>query len=157
LAVTVSTWVLPSAVTEALVGLSVECVALTAPDVPIAVMLTGDPVNDPLVAVNVFTPAVVPRVQAGLVAMPLLSVVTALEEDNDPPPPPTANVTDTPLTPFPCASLTLTAGAVATAVPTVALWPVPAEAAICVAAPALTVTFCESAAVSVGLEVNRRT
>jgi hypothetical protein len=48
----------------------------------------------------------------------------------EPPPLATANVTVTPLTGFPLASVTRAAGAIATAVPTVALWPSPADFAI---------------------------
>ena len=55
------------------------------------------------------------------------------------------------------ASFTLTDGAVATAVATVALWLLPPFSAIVVAVPELTVTLPEFAAVSVGLEVNRST
>ena len=132
-----------------------NCVA--APAVPVAVTVTGDPLNDPLVAVSVFAPAVVPRVQAGLVAIPALSVVTAVVEANEPPPVATAKVTDTPLTALPCASVTLTDGAVATAVATVALWLFPPFTAIVVAVPELTVTLPEFTAVKVGLEVNRST
>ena len=132
-----------------------NCVA--APAVPVAVMVTGEPLNDPLVAVSVFAPAVVPKVQARLVAIPALSVVTAVVEANEPPPVATAKVTDTPLTALPCASVTLTDGAVATAVATVALWLLPPFSAIVVAVPELTVTLPEFAAVKVGLEVNRST
>jgi hypothetical protein len=105
----------------------------------------------------VFAPAVVPSVQAGLVATPALSVVTALLEAIEPPPVATAKVTDTPLTALPCASVTFTDGAVATAAPTVALWLFPLFTAIVVAVPEFTVTLPEFAAVSVGLEVNRST
>jgi hypothetical protein len=132
-----------------------NCVA--APAVPVAVKVTGEPLRPPLVAVSVFAPAVVPRVQAGLVATPALSVVTALLEAIEPPPVATAKVTDTPLTALPCASVTFTDGAVATAVLTVALWLFPPFTAIVVAVPELTVTLPEFAAVSVGLEVNRST
>jgi hypothetical protein len=92
-----------------------------APATPVAVKLTGEPVNVPLVAVNVLAPAVVLSVQAGLVAMPALSVVTVLDEANEPEPVAAAKVTDAPLTALPCASVTFTDGAVVTAVPTVAL------------------------------------
>jgi hypothetical protein len=102
-------------------------------------------------------PAVVPRVQAGLVATPPLSVVTALLEAIEPPPVATAKVTDTPLTALSCASVTLTDGAIATEVATVALWLLPPFTAIVVAVPELTVTLPEFAAVNVGLEVNRST
>ena len=96
-----------------------NCVA--APATPVAVKLTGEPLNVPLVAVSVFAPAVVLSVQAGLVAIPALSVVTALDEASEPEPVPVAKITDTPLTALPCASVTFTDGAVVTAVPTVAL------------------------------------
>ena len=117
----------------------------------------GEPLRLPLVAVSVFAPAVVPKVQTGLVAIPALSVVTAVVEANEPPPVATAKVTDTPLTALPCASVTLTDGAVATAVLTVTLWLFPPFTAIVVGVPKLTVTLPEFATVSVGLEVNRST
>jgi hypothetical protein len=127
---------------------------IAAPAVPVAVKVTGEPLNVPLVAVSVFAPAVVPSVQAGLVAMPAPSVVAVPLEPKMPEPVATAKVTDTPLTAFPLASVTFTDGAVATAVPTVALCPVPPLAAIVVAVPELTVTFTELADASVGTEVN---
>jgi hypothetical protein len=120
-----------------------NCVA--APAVPVAVKVTGDPLNDPLVAVTVFAPAVVPSVQAGLAAMPALSVVTAALEANEPEPVATAKVTDTPLTALPCASVTFTDGAVDTAVPTVALWLFPPFTAIVVAVPEVTANALEVA------------
>jgi hypothetical protein len=132
-----------------------NCVA--APAVPVALKVMGEPLRLPLVAVSVLAPDVVPKVQAGLVAMPALSVVTAPLEAIEPPPVATAKVTDTPLTALPCASVTWTDGAVATAVLTVALWLFPPFTAIVVAVPELTVTLPEFAAVSVGLEVNRST
>jgi hypothetical protein len=90
--------------------------------------------------------------------MPALSVVTVLGEPNEPPPVATAKVTDTPLTALPCASVTLTDGAVVTAVLTVALWLFPPVTAIVVAVPELTVTVAAFAAVNVvGLEVNLST
>jgi hypothetical protein len=132
-----------------------NCVA--APAVPVAVKVMGEPLRLPLAAVSVFAPAVVPKVQAGLVATPALSVVTALLEAIEPPPVATAKVTDTPLTALPCASVTFTDGAVATAVLTVALWLFPPFTAIVVAVPELTVTLPELAAVNVGVEVKRCT
>ena len=135
-----------------------NCVAApAAPAVPVAVKVMGEPLNDPLVAVSVLAPAVVPKVQTGLVATPVLSVLTAPLEANEPPPVATAKVTDTPLTALPSASVTLTDGAVVTAVATVALWLFPPFTAIVVAVAELTVTLPEFAAVSVGLEVNRST
>ena len=117
-----------------------NCVA--APAVPVAVKVMGEPLRLPLVAVSVLAPAVVPRVQAGLVAMPVLSVVTALLEAIDPPPVATAKVTDTPLTALPCASVTFTDGAVVTAVATVALWLLPPFTAIVAAVPIVGVIDC---------------
>jgi hypothetical protein len=135
--------------------LTANCVA--APAVPVAEIVSGEPVNPVEVTVKVFTPASVPNVQEGLVAMPVLSVVTAVVEAKEPDPLATANVTDTPLTALPCASVTFTEGAIATAVATVALWLLPPFTAIVVDTPVLTVTFCESAGVSVGVELNRST
>ena len=132
-----------------------NCVA--APAVPVAVKVTGEPANPVAVAVSVFTPTVVPKVQAGLVAIPALSVITAAEDANEPPPLLTAKVTATPLTALPCASVTTTEGAVATAVLTVALCRLPDRTAIRVAAPANTVTVCESTTINVGIELNRST
>jgi hypothetical protein len=84
------------------------------------VNVTGEPVKPADVAVSVFAPAVVPNVHAGDVATPSEFVVTVAGAPNDPPPLATANVTDTPDTTLPFASLTTTLGAVLTAVPTVA-------------------------------------
>ena len=120
-----------------------------APAVPVAVKVMGEPLNDPLVAVSVLAPAVVPKVQAGLVAIPTLSVVTALLEAIEPPPVATAKVTDTPLTALPCASVTLTDGAVATAVLTVALWLFPPFTAI--VGPENTYTAPEAGALSLAV------
>jgi hypothetical protein len=150
-------WVAKAAPLAPPTGCVVMANCVAAPAVPVAVKVTGEPLRLPLVAVSVLAPAVVPRVQAGLVAMPALSVVTAPVEANEPPPVATAKVTDTPLTALPCASVTLTDGAVATAVLTVALWLFPPVTAIVVAALELTVTLAESAAVNVGLEVNLST
>jgi hypothetical protein len=69
--------------------------------VPVAEIVSGEPVKVPLVTVKVFAPATVPNVQAGLVAIPVLSVVTAPVEAKEPDPLATANVTDTPLTALP--------------------------------------------------------
>ena len=98
-------------------ALAAICVA--APTVPVAVNVTGDPVSDPLVAVMVLDPTVVPRVQLPTVAMPPAFVVTdALV--TEPPPVAIANVTLMPETGLLCASLMMTLGAVPTAEPAVA-------------------------------------
>jgi hypothetical protein len=132
-----------------------NCVA--DPAVPVAEIVSGEPANPAEVTRSVFAPAMVPNVQAGLVAMPVLSVVTTPVEASEPLPLATAKVTDTPLTALPWASVTFTEGAVATVVATVALWLLPPFTAIVVAAPALTVTLDESATASVGVELNRNT
>ena len=109
-----------------------------APTVPVAVNVTGDPVRLPLVAVTVLDPTDVPRVQLPTVAIPLAFVVTDAPV-TEPPPDATANVTDTPETGLLLASFTITLGAVATAEPAVADWPLPPFTAICVAAPTVPV------------------
>jgi hypothetical protein len=107
---------------------------------PVAVNVTGLPVRDPEVAVSVLVPAVVPSVQLVTAAIPLLFVVTAVVGTTVPPPDATANVTLVPATGLLKASRTRTAGGVATAVPTVALWLFPALTASVAAAAAVTVT-----------------
>jgi hypothetical protein len=109
------------------------------PTVAVAVKVSGEPVRPVLVAVNVLLPTVVPSVQLVTVAMPLLLVVTAVAGDTVPPPLATAKVTLAPLTTLPYWSFTNTLGAVATAVPTVADWPLPALIAIVFGAPAVAV------------------
>src|SRR5205807_576825 len=109
-----------------------------APAVPVAVNVTGLPVSDPEVAVNVFEPAVALSVQLPTVAMPLPLVVW-LPPVIVPFPGATANVTATPVTGFPFASLTITDGGELTAVPAVAAWLVGLFAAIVAAAPAVPV------------------
>jgi hypothetical protein len=81
--------------------------------------VTGLPERDPLVAVSVLPPAAVPSVQLPTVAIPL-ALVVAEPPATLPPPDATANVTATPFTGFPAASLTITLGGVATAEFTVA-------------------------------------
>src|SRR5512135_1285258 len=95
---------------------------VAAPAVPVAVNVTGLPVRPVDVAVSEFAPAVVPSVQLVTCAIPLALVRIGVVGLTVPPPPATANVTLTPATGLPCVSVTSTLGAVATAVPTVALW-----------------------------------
>ena len=120
----------------ALVGVSVDCVASAAPAVPVALKLTGEPVRPSQVAVRVLAPTVVPSVQPPTVAMPEASVVTVGPPAMPPPPAVTAKVTLAPLTGLSCASVTMTLGAVATAIPATAVWASPAFRAICAAGPA---------------------
>src|SRR5213596_3868236 len=71
---------------------------LAPPAVPVAVKVSGLPARPVDVAVNVFGPAVVPRVQLVTAAMPLAFVVTGLVGVTLPPPDATAHVTATPAT-----------------------------------------------------------
>src|SRR6266849_8561496 len=112
----VAVWALPA--------LRAICVATAA--VPAAVNVTGLPISASAVAVSVFAPAVVPSVQEVAAAMPLALVSTAVVGLTVPPPVATAKVTATPATGLPLASFTITEGAIATAVPTVAVWVLPA-------------------------------
>jgi len=102
------------------------------------VKVTGLPDNEPDVAVRVFEPAVALNVQLPTVATPLVLVVW-LPLVIVPFPGATANVTATPTTGFPFASLTITDGGALTAVPTVADWLVALFAAIVAAPPAVPV------------------
>src|SRR5437588_842199 len=124
-----------------LVGLFAAIVA-AAPAVPVAVDVTGLPVSEPDVAVKVFGPAVALSVQLPTVAMPL-PLVAWLPPLSLPVPLPTSNVTATPVTGFPFASLTITDGGELTAVPAVAAWLVGLFAAIVAAAPAVPVAVNE--------------
>src|SRR5437016_4299712 len=108
------------AVADWLVALFAAIVA-APPAVPVAVKVTGLPESDPDVAVKVFEPAVALNVQLPTVATPLVLVVW-LPPVIVPFPGATANVTATPTTGFPFASLTITDGGALTAVPTVADW-----------------------------------
>jgi hypothetical protein len=94
------------------------CVA--APAIPVAVKVSGDPVSPLLVAVSVLPPTIDPNVQLPTVATPL-ALVVALPPVMLPPPVATAKVTVTPATGLSNASRTSTLGAVATAIPTVAV------------------------------------
>src|SRR5437870_4640415 len=122
------------------VRLSPELFAIVAaaPAVPVAVKVTGLPESDPDVAVKVFEPAVALNVQLPTVATPLVLVVW-LPPVIVPLPGGTANVTATPTTGFPFASLTITDGGALTAVPAVAHRLAPLFAAIVAAAPAVPV------------------
>src|SRR5205807_9525297 len=107
-----------------------------------AVNVRGLPVNPGAVAVSVYGPAVLPRIQLPTAAMPVASVVW-FAPVTVPPPVPGANVTATPATGLLLASRTITDGGMATAVPVIAFWPLPAFMAIWVAAPAVTLTVAE--------------
>ena len=92
------------------------------------------------VAVSVFAPAVSPSVQEAAVATPLAFVFTGVLLV-EPPPEATAKVTATPETALPKLSATKAAGAVESALCTVATWLSPADTAIDTAAPALPVAL----------------
>src|SRR5438128_2215231 len=123
------------AVADWLVGLF-AAIVVAVPAVPVAVKVTGLPESDPDVAVRVFEPAVALNVQLPTVATPLVLVVW-LPPVIVPFPGATANVTATPTTGFPFASLTITDGGAPTAVPAVADWLVALFAAIVAAPPAV--------------------
>lgn len=108
----------PPATGDALLDVTRYFVA--APAVPVAVKVIGLPVRPVDVAVSVFAPAVAPRVQLPTVATPLAFVV-CVPPVTLPPPVAAANVTLTPATALLFTSLTITDGAVATAVPAVAV------------------------------------
>src|SRR5437899_2026625 len=134
------------------VRLSPELFAIVAaaPAVPVAVKVTGLPASDADVAVNVFAPAVALSVQLPTVATPLVFVVW-LPSVMFPFPGATANVTATPVTGLPFASLTITDGGALTAVPAVADWLVALFAAIVAAAPPLSAVVPEVGALRLPL------
>ena len=114
----------PSAVTLALAGESVDREASAAPPTPIAVKVTGAALRPVAVALRPLAPALVPSVQLPTAAMPKASVVAEAPLTN-PPPETTSKVTRTPDTGLLPESVTSTLGAMATAVPTAADWPLP--------------------------------
>src|SRR5690606_13207257 len=84
------------------------------PTSAVAVNETGSPVRgSPVVALRVLAPGVGPR-RHGTEASPFTSVITGCGAVMLPPPAVTENVTGTAYTPFPCASVTRTAGGTAT-------------------------------------------
>ncbi len=95
---------------------------MAGPAKPVAENVAVRPLQ---VALSVLAPAVVPSVQLPTVAMPEALVVVE-PPVTEPPPAVAAKVTVAPGTTLPFASLTTTLGAVATAVPTVAVWLFPA-------------------------------
>src|SRR5438046_6482854 len=113
-----------------------------APAVPVAVLVDGLPVSPLAVAVSLLVPAVVPSVQLPTLAMPLALVVW-LAPVMVPLPGATANVTVTPAIGLPPASFTMTDGWIGTVPPTGTVWLLPPSIAICVAAPAVSVTVVD--------------
>ena len=97
-------------------------IVVAAPVIPVALNVTGLPANEFAVAVTVFAPAAAPSVQLVSVATPLPFVTTdaGLAGAIAPPPLVSANVTVTPPTALPPASVTFTLGGAPTAVDTVA-------------------------------------
>jgi hypothetical protein len=84
------------------------------------VKVTGESVSPAAVAVNVFDPAISPKVHDPTVAIPEASVI-AISPVIEPPPLATAKVTLTPEIGLSLASLMMTEGSVETAVATAAL------------------------------------
>src|SRR5713101_7461728 len=111
-----------------------------APAVPETWNVTGLPLRPLAVAVSVLVPTADPRVQLVSAATPLPFVVRVVGDDGAvlPPPAVTANVTWTPPTGLPCASVTMTDGEGETWVPAVADAGSTTFAVICVAVPAVT-------------------
>jgi hypothetical protein len=116
---------------------------VAAPAVPVALNVTGLPLNPVAVAVTVLAPAVVLNVHDVSVAMPLAFVATdaGLTGLNTPAPTVVVNTTLTPLTGLPPASVTFTLGAAATALPAMALCVVTEFAAIAVGVPTVPVAL----------------
>src|SRR5205807_2402329 len=111
-----------------------------APVVLVRLKLAG--VATPLtVAITVYEPSVRLALKVGAVATPLVLVVTVAEEAKVPlaPLPGAAKVTEAPGTRLLNASLTVACNAVAKVALTVALWGVPAVAAMLAGVPALLV------------------
>src|SRR5881275_3418332 len=119
-------------------GAVVSASFVAAPAVPVAVKVTGLPVSPLDVAVRVFVPAVVLRVQLPTVAIPLPFVVW-VPPVTLPLPAAGANVTVTLATGLPAPSRTITDGGEATALPAGADCVVGLLAAIAAAVPALSV------------------
>src|SRR5437762_1480858 len=117
---------------------TVDWAALGPPAVAEAVNVTGLPVRPVAVARNVSVLAAAPRVQEFAAATPFALVVTGDAGSTVPLSPVVANVTATPATGLWSWSRTITAGGVATAVPTVAVWLLPALGAIDAAAAGVT-------------------
>ena len=125
---TVAAWLLPA----------FNAIWVAAPGAPVAVNVTGLPVRPVAVAVSEFAPAAVPSVQEVSAATPLAFVRIGVAGLTLPLPAAGANVTETPATGLLNWSRTSTAGGVATAVPTVAVWLLPALGAIDAAAAGVT-------------------
>src|SRR5438105_2029892 len=119
-------------------AVTVDWAALGPPAVAAAVNVTGLPVSPVAVARNVSVLAAVPSVQEFSAATPLAFVRMGVVGLTLPLPAAGANVTATPATGLLNWSRTITAGGVATAVPTVAVWWSPALGAIDAAAAAVT-------------------
>src|SRR5207237_1174436 len=113
-------------------------IVAAAPAVPVAVNVTGLPESDPDAAVSVFDPAVGLSVHEVRAAIPSDPVLTGVVVVTAPLPAAGLNVTATPVTGFPFASVTITAGGGLSALAVRAALP-PAFGAIVAAAPAVPV------------------
>jgi hypothetical protein len=114
---------------------------VAAPTVPVALNVTGLPVKPVTAAVTALAPAVAPSVQLVSVAMPNAFVLTVagLTGLSVPPPAVVVNVTTTPATGLPPASVTFTLGGALTAVSTTAVCVTDELAAIVVGLPTMPV------------------
>src|SRR5207253_3218491 len=131
-------WANATPLCPALDGAVVKATRPAAPAVPSAVNVTGLPVSPLDVAVSVFVPAVVLRVQLPTVAIPL-SFVVWVPPVTLPLPAAAAKVTVTPCTGLPLPSCTITDGGELTALPAGADCVVGLLAPITAAVPALSV------------------
>src|SRR5881392_2886178 len=120
-------------------GAVVSASFVATPAVPVAVNVTGLPDNVPEEAVRVFDPAVGLSVHEVRAAIPSAPVLTGVVGVTVPLPSAGVNVTATPVTGFPFASLTITDGGGLTAVPAGAVGLVGLFGAMVAAAPAVAV------------------
>src|SRR5258705_9253841 len=125
----------PTAVLTTLACKSPDTLTICVAPAAVAVALKTTGVTPDNVAVRLLPPTVVPRVQLPTVARPA-EFESCAAPVTLPPPPLTLNVIDAPATGFPNWSCARTAGSVATALPTTALWRSPAVPASSVAGPA---------------------
>jgi hypothetical protein len=113
-----------------LAGCDVTARCVAAADRAVAENVAEDPGIDPVDAVTVWDPTVLPSVH--VVCAKPDEFVTALALPTEPPPLATAKVTVIPLTPSPSAAVTIATSGPGSVAPTIALCPEPELAAIAV-------------------------